>query len=129
MGAGLAMAMSAARLHPGRGVLCVCGDGGFVMNGQDLATAVRQELDLVVLLLRDDAFGFMRWKQAQLELPDHAMELGNPDFVRLAEAHGATALRVERGGELASALARAFSIPGPVLVDCPIDYSANDELV
>ena len=81
MGAGLPSAMMAAICYPGRRVLAVCGDGGFMMNSQELETAVRLGLNLVVLILQDDAYGMIRWKQAVEKFPDFGMTFGNPDFV------------------------------------------------
>lgn len=128
MGAGLASAMTAKLVCPDRRVLAICGDGGFMMNSQDLETAVRLGQDLVVLLLRDDAYGFIRWKQQELGLPDFGMDFGNPDFVRYARAYGAEGLRLDPKCSLAGVLRHAFDTRGPVLVDCPIDYSENSEL-
>lgn len=128
MGAGLASAMTAKLVHPERRVMAVCGDGGFMMNSQDLETAVRLRQDLIVLLLRDDGYGFIRWKQEDMGLEDFGMDFGNPDFVRYAEAYGARGLRVEEGDELSAKLHEAADAGGVVLVDCPIDYSENREL-
>jgi acetolactate synthase-1/2/3 large subunit len=132
MGAGLASAMAAKMVMPHRQVLAVVGDGGFMMNSQDLETAVRLGHDLVILLVRDDAYGFIRWKQAQMGLEDYGMTFGNPDFVKYAEAYGAVGLRVSEGDSLVEVLGRAFSTARerglPVLVDCPVDYSENAKL-
>jgi len=128
MGAGLASAMAAKIAQPERRVLAVAGDGGFLMNLQDLETAVRLKQDLVVLLLRDDAYGMIRWKQQTAGLPDFGMALGNPDFVKLAEAFGARGVRLEDGMDLREVLRGAFDVGGVVLVDCPIDYRPNAEL-
>jgi acetolactate synthase-1/2/3 large subunit len=128
MGAGLASAMAAKLVHPERQVLAVCGDGGFLMNSQDLETAVRLRQDLIVLLLRDDAYGFIRWKQQDMGFEDFGMGFGNPDFVLYAEAYGARGLRVEAADELEGKLREAAELGGVVLVDCPVDYSANREL-
>ena len=73
--------MTAAMLHPERRVIAVCGDGGFMMNSQELETASRLGLDLVVLVLQDNAFGMIRWKLAVDGFPDFGMTFGNPDFV------------------------------------------------
>ena len=104
MGAGLPSAMMAALLYPERRVMAVCGDGGFMMNSQELETAVRLKLNLVVLIIEDHAFGMIRWKQAVDQFADFGMTFGNPDFVRYAEAYGAKATRVNAAGELAPAL-------------------------
>ena len=95
MGAGLPSAMMAAMLYPERRVLAVCGDGGFMMNSQELETAVRLKLNLVVLILEDNAYGMIRWKQAVDQFPDFGLTFGNPDFVKYAEAYGAKGSRVE----------------------------------
>jgi acetolactate synthase-1/2/3 large subunit len=128
MGAGLASAMTAKMVFPDRKVLAVLGDGGFMMNSQDIETAVRLKLSLVVLVLRDDAYGFIRWKQQNMGFADFGMQFGNPDFVKYAEAYGASGLRVEKGQSLADVLREAFRKNGPVIVDCPVDYSVNDKL-
>jgi acetolactate synthase-1/2/3 large subunit len=128
MGAGLASAMAARLVHPERTVLAVCGDGGFMMNSQDLETAVRLQQDLIVLVLRDDAYGFIRWKQQDLGFEDFGMDFGNPDFVRYAEAYGARGLRVEATDQLEVRLREAKASGGVVLIDCPIDYSVNSEM-
>src|SRR5882762_6466517 len=94
MGAGLPSAMMAAMLHPTRRVLAVCGDGGFMMNSQELETAARLRLNLVVLGLQDYAFGMIRWKQAADGFADFGMTFGNPDFVAFARAHHAGGTRV-----------------------------------
>jgi acetolactate synthase-1/2/3 large subunit len=104
MGAGLPSAMTAAMLHPDRRVLAVCGDGGFMMNSQELETASRLGLNLVVLVLQDNAFGMIRWKQAADGFPDFGMTFGNPDFVTYARAYHMKGSRVESADELAPAL-------------------------
>jgi acetolactate synthase-1/2/3 large subunit len=129
MGAGLPSAMMAALLYPGRRVMAVCGDGGFMMNSQELETAVRLKLNLVVLIIEDHAFGMIRWKQALDQFADFGMTFGNPDFVRYAEAYGAKATRVGAAGELAPALEQAFAGGGVHLVIVPIDYSENKRVL
>ncbi len=125
MGAGLPSAMMAAMLHPGRRVLAVCGDGGFMMSSQELETAVRLRLDLVVLILEDHAYGMIRWKQAVDGFPDFGMNFGNPDFVALAGAYGMQGTRITRAEGLAPALEAAFSAGGMQLLVVPVDYSEN----
>lgn len=128
MGAGLGAAMAAKLVHTERRCLAVVGDGGFLMNLQDLETAVRLGQDLVVLVLVDDAYGFIRWKQAGDGLPDFGMTFGNPDFVALALAFGAHGLRVEEGRSVAEVLEQAFAHGGVVLVECPISNARDAEL-
>jgi acetolactate synthase I/II/III large subunit len=125
MGAGLPSAMMAAMLYPTRRVLAVCGDGGFMMNSQELETAVRLGLNLVVLIPQDDAYGMIRWKQAADGFPDFGLTFGNPDFVAYAKAFGIKGSRVESADGLAPTLEAAFAGGGVHLVAVPIDYSEN----
>lgn len=129
MGAGLPSAMMAAMLHPERRVLAVCGDGGFMMNSQEMETAVRLGLNLVVLVLNDGAYGMIRWKQAVDKFPDYGMTFGNPDFVAYAKAYGAKGSRVTSAEVLVPTLEAAFKGGGVHLVDCPIDYSENTRVL
>ncbi|RUZ72931.1 acetolactate synthase large subunit [Mesorhizobium sp. M7A.F.Ca.US.006.01.1.1] len=129
MGAGLPSAMMAALLYPQRRVMAICGDGGFMMNSQELETAVRLKLNLVVLLLEDHAYGMIRWKQAVDEFPDFGMTFGNPDFVKYAEAYGAKGARVAEIADLRPALEQAFTGGGVHLVVVPIDYSENTRVL
>ena len=125
MGAGLPSAMMASMLHPDQRVLAVCGDGGFMMSSQELETAVRLGLSLVVLVLEDNAYGMIRWKQAADGFADFGMTFGNPDFVTYARAYGMKGTRVESAEGLAPALEAAFSGGGMHLVAVPVDYSEN----
>ena len=129
MGAGLPSAMMAAMLSPGRRVLAVCGDGGFMMNSQELETAVRLGLNLVVLVLNDAAYGMIRWKQDQLGFPDYGLTFSNPDFVTYAQSYGATGHRVERSADLVAVLNDAFEAGGVHIVDLPVDYSENKKVL
>ena len=125
MGAGLPSAMMAAMLYPGRRVLAVCGDGGFMMNSQEMETAVRLGLNLVVLVIEDNAYGMIRWKQATDRFADYGLNFGNPDFVRYAESYGAAGHRVQGTDELIPTLESAFSAGGVQLIAVPVDYSEN----
>ncbi len=125
MGAGLPSAMGAKMVHPDRRVMAICGDGGFMMNAQELETAVRLKMDLVILVLRDNGYGMIRWKQADMGFAEYGMEFGNPDFVAFAEAHGAHGHRPERAEDFAPTLERAFEAGGVHLVELAIDYSVN----
>jgi acetolactate synthase I/II/III large subunit len=129
MGAGLPSAMMAALLYPGRRVMAVCGDGGFMMNSQELETAVRLKLNLVVLIIQDDAYGMIRWKQAVDDFADWGLTFGNPDFVKYAEAYGAKGRRVESAEGLVPTLEAAFSEGGVQLVVVPVDYSENSRVL
>ena len=129
MGAGLPSAMAAKMVHPERKVLAICGDGGFMMNAQELETAVRLQLDLVILLLRDDAYGMIRWKQAEMGFADYGMVFGNPDFVMFAQAHGAHGHRPASAEEFLPTLKHAFDAGGVHLIDLAIDYSDNHHIL
>ncbi|NSY61811.1 acetolactate synthase large subunit [Rhizobium rhizogenes] len=129
MGAGLPSAMMASMLYPTRRVMAICGDGGFMMNSQELETAVRLRLNLVILLIKDNAYGMIRWKQAIDRLTDFGMSFGNPDFVKYAEAYGAKGTRVERIEDLETTLDNAFKGGGVHLVEVPIDYSENERVL
>ncbi|HTH95948.1 MAG TPA: acetolactate synthase large subunit [Stellaceae bacterium] len=129
MGAGLPSAMAAKLLYPGRRVLAVCGDGGFMMNSQELETAVRLKLDLVVLIITDEAYGMIRWKQAVDKFPDFGMTFNNPDFVAYARSYGAEGHHVVSTDALVPTLEAAFSAGGVHLVAVPIDYSENNRVL
>ena len=129
MGAGLPSAMMAAMMHPDRRVMAICGDGGFMMNSQEMETAVRLRLNLVVLVLDDGAYGMIRWKQAVDSFPDFGLTFGNPDFVRYAESYGAKGTRVQSTDGLIPALEAAFQGGGVHLVAVPIDYSENTRVL
>jgi acetolactate synthase I/II/III large subunit len=125
MGAGLPAAMMASIVYPRRRVLAVCGDGGFMMNSQELETATRLGLNLVVLILQDNAYGMIRWKQEAEGFADWGLTFGNPDFVRYAESYGAKGSCVGTADGLVPALEAAFKAGGVHLVAVPVDYSEN----
>ncbi|MDQ8729280.1 acetolactate synthase large subunit [Bradyrhizobium sp. LHD-71] len=125
MGAGLPSGMMAALLYPKRRVLVVAGDGGFMMNSQELETAQRLKLNLVVLIIEDHAYGMIRWKQAIDGFSDWGLTFDNPDFVAYAAAYGAKGRRVGAADDLVPALEDAFTAGGVHLIAVPIDYSEN----
>ncbi len=125
MGAGLSSAVAAKLVFPDRRVVAVCGDGGFLMGGQELETAVRLKLDLPILVLNDGAYGMIRWKQDAMGFPGHALSFGNPDFVKYAESFGAHGHRAQTAGDVKLFLERAFEEGGIHLIDVPIDYEDN----
>ncbi len=125
MGAGLPSAIMAKLLNPDRPVLAVCGDGGFMMNSQELETAVRLKLSLVVIIVVDGAYGMIRWKQAVDRFPDYGMTFNNPDFVTYAAAYGAQGHHVGSCEALAPTLRAALDEGGVHLVAVPVDYREN----
>jgi acetolactate synthase-1/2/3 large subunit len=129
MAAGLPAAIGVALLDPRRRVLAVCGDGGFMMNSQEMETAVRLKLNVVVLLLQDNAYGMIRWKQQADGFPDFGMTFGNPDFAAYAKAYGAKGRRVETADGLIPALQAAFDEGGVHIVAAPIDYTENTRVL
>ncbi len=129
MGAGLPSAMMASMLYPERRVMAICGDGGFMMNSQEMETSVRLGLNLVVLVLRDDSYGMIRWKQAANDFPDWGLEFGNPDFVLYAQSYGASGHRVEATEDFIPLLERCFTEGGVHLVEVPVDYSENKRVL
>ncbi|MEM9046168.1 MAG: acetolactate synthase large subunit [Pseudomonadota bacterium] len=129
MGAGLPSAMMAHILHPERKVMAICGDGGFMMNSQELETAVRMGMNFICLILNDSSYGMIRWKQANMGFKDWGLEYGNPDFVKYAESYGAIGHRIESAAHLTETLGHCLSTPGVHLIDCPVDYSENDEIL
>ncbi len=129
MGAGLPSAMASAMVYPGRKVMAICGDGGFMMNSQEMETAVRLKLNITVLVLRDDAYGMIRWKQANMGFKDFGLTYGNPDFVKYAESYGAHGHRVESAEMLPGLLDKCLGTEGVHLIDCPVDYSENDRIL
>ncbi|KXO12057.1 acetolactate synthase large subunit [Marinobacter excellens] len=125
MGAGLPSGMMAAMLYPHLKVMAICGDGGFMMNSQELETAVRLKLNLVVLIINDSAYGMIKWKQAQEGYADYGLDYRNPDFVTYAQSYGAKGHRVTRTEDLRLTLESALAEGGVHLVEVPVDYSEN----
>ena len=127
MGAGLPSAMAAKLVYPERKVITVCGDGGFMMNSQEIETAVRLKLNIVVIILRDDAYGMIKWKQANMEFENYGLDYSNPDFVMYAQSYGAKGWRVSSSEELLPMVEHCLNDPAVHIIDVPVDYSLNDE--
>jgi len=127
MGAGLPSAIAAKLVKPDVPVLSVCGDGGFMMNSQEIETAVRLKLDLVVIILRDDAYGMIKWKQAHMTFDEFGLDYHNPDFVKYAQSYGAKGWRVDSADILIPMVESCLNNPGVHVIDCPVDYSQNDK--
>ena len=127
MGAGLPSAMAAKLVYPERKVITVCGDGGFMMNSQEIETAVRLKLNIVVIILRDDAYGMIKWKQANMEFENYGLDYSNTDFVMYAQSYGAKGWRVSNSEELLPMVENCLNDPAVHIIDVPVDYSLNDE--
>jgi len=128
MGIALPGAIAAKLIYPDRRVVAVSGDGGFLMNCQELETACRLGLQVVNVIFRDDGYGSIRWKQMNRFGRESGVAFGNPDFVKLAEAFGAKGYRVQAASELLPILQEAFQHQGPSVVDVPVDYTENVKL-
>jgi len=128
MGIAVPGAIAAKMVHPDRRVLAVTGDGGFLMNSQEIETAIREGTSFVTLIFRDDRYGLIQWKQKEKFGRTSHIDFGNPDFVRYAESFGARGYRVGAAEELKPILEDAFSRDVPSVIDCPVDYSGNSEL-
>lgn len=125
MGIALPGAVAAQLLFPSRRVVAVTGDGGFLMNAQELETAVRLQLPIVILVWRDDGYGVIRWKQMLRFGRTSSVDFDNPDLVAYAQAFGAAGFRVEGPSELTPILHEAFKAARPAVIDCPVDYGEN----
>ena len=129
MGAGLPSGMAAKMVHPDRRVMAIVGDGGFMMNSQELETAVRLKLDIVVLILRDDGYGMIKWKQKQMDFHDFGLDFQNPDFVDYARAYGAHGHRVESTAGLGPLVEECYQQGGVHVIDCMVDYRDNSRIL
>jgi acetolactate synthase-1/2/3 large subunit len=125
MGISLPGAIAAKLVHPDRKVVALCGDGGFLMNSQELETAKRVGANVCVVVWRDDGYGLIDWKQRNEFGRPFAVEFGNPDLVAYARSFGIAAFRPESAADLYPTLMRALETDGPTLVDVPIDYREN----
>ena len=125
MGIAVPGAIAAKLLYPQRRVVAVTGDGGFMMNSQELETAVRLKLPLVILIWRDNGYGVIRWKQQVRFGRTSSVDFGNPDFVRYAESFGAAGYRVTAPTELRPILEQALQLDVPAVIDCPVDDGEN----
>jgi len=125
MGIALPGAIAAKLVHPDRKVVALCGDGGFLMNSQELETAKRIGANITVVIWRDDGYGLIDWKQRNEFGRPFAVEFGNPDFVAYARSFGLAGFRAESAQELGGVLRRALDHDGTSVVDIPIDYREN----
>jgi len=128
MGIAVPGALAAKLAYPDRNVIAVTGDAGFMMNSQEIETALRMKTPFVILIWNDSEYGLITWHQLRhFGRPSH-ISFKNPDFVKYAESFGAKGYRVERTEDLVPTLKRAFADKTVVIVDCPVDYSENMKL-
>ena len=128
MGIALPGAIAAQLVHPQRTIVAATGDAGFLMNVQELETAVRLKTPIIVLIWNDSAYGLIKWKQMTQYGRAAYVDFGNPDFVQLAESFGARGVRIEAADQLQPALREAQRSTVPVVIDCPVDYAENLKL-
>lgn len=129
MGAGLPSAMAAKQLKTNSRVVSVNGDGGFLMNSQELETAVRMNLDLVVIVLTDNAYGMIKWKQEGIGFENFGLDFNNPDFVQYANSFGATGHKAQSYDNFVEILDTALNGKGVHIIDLPVDYSMNHSIL
>ncbi len=125
MGAGLPGGITAKLVNSEKKVVVVAGDGGFMMNSQELETAIRLKLDLVILILNDNGYGMIKWKQESQKMADFGLNFGNPDFVKYAESYGAHGYRVSESEPLKLLLEKTLSMSGVHVIEVPVDYTEN----
>jgi acetolactate synthase-1/2/3 large subunit len=129
MGAGLASAIAAKMIEPDKKVIAVCGDGGFMMNSQELETAVRLGLDLTVIILNDGGYGMIKWKQEGVGFENFGLDYSNPDFVKYAESYGAIGYRPDSVQGFADILEKTLNTHGVHVIDLAVDYSLNHSIL
>lgn len=129
MGAGLPSAIAAKLINPHKKVIAVCGDGGFMMNSQEMETAVRLNLNLVIIILNDSAYGMIKWKQEGLGFDNFGLDYNNPDFVKYAESYGASGYRPESCEDFCEILDNCLQAEGVHLIDLAVDYSLNHSIL
>ncbi len=125
MGIALPGAIAAKMVYPDRKIVAVMGDGGFMMNSQELETAVRLGIAFVALIFHDGGYGLIEWKQNNHFGHASQIKFGNPDFVKYAESMGVKGFRLESAAALIPTLQEALAWDGPTLIDCPVDYGEN----
>jgi acetolactate synthase-1/2/3 large subunit len=129
MGFALPGALAVSLARPGAKVLAVVGDGAFLMNSQEIETAVRERIPLVVLIWEDGGYGLIEWKM-DLEVGAHSnVAFTNPDIVSYAASFGARGVRITEAGQLLPALREALDADGVTLISCPVDYRENLGLI
>jgi len=129
MGAGLPSAIGAKHVYPDRPVITVCGDGGFMMNSQEVETAVRLKQHIIIVIINDSGYQMIKWKQHSAGFTNHGLDFKNPDFVEYAKSYGARGHRVTRAAEFKELLQVALRESAVHIIDVPIDYSSNQTIL
>ena len=128
MGIGVPGAIAAKMVNPDRNVMTITGDAGFMMNSQEIETAMRHNIAIVIMIWNDSEYGLIKWHQLRHYGRESNISFNNPDFVKYAEAFGAKGYRVESADDLLPTLEKAFADNTVVIVDVPVDYSENMKL-
>ena len=128
MGIGVPGAIAAKLAYPDRTALTVTGDAGFLMNSQEIETAMRIGTAIIILVWNDSKYGLIKWHQDRRFGRDTQIEFNNPDLVKYAESFGAKGYRIETAGDLLPTIKQAIADDTVVLIDCPVDYSENMKL-
>ncbi len=128
MGIAIPGAVAAKLVNPNKRVVAVTGDGGFMMNSQELETAVRIGTPFVALIFNDSGYGLIKWKQEERFGESNNISFSNPDFLKYAEAMGLKGYRVTKAEDLVPILKEALAQKVPTIIDCAVDYSENLKL-
>jgi acetolactate synthase-1/2/3 large subunit len=128
MGIGVPGAIAAKLAFPDQAVVAVTGDGGFMINSQEIETALRIGTPIVIVIWNDNGYGLIKWHQVRRFGRSDYVDLGNPDFVKYAESFGAKGYRVGAADELIPIVKQAIADNTVVVVDCPVDYTENIKL-
>ncbi|MCR5253697.1 MAG: acetolactate synthase large subunit [Treponema sp.] len=128
MGIAVPGALAAKLVCPERKILAVSGDGGFMMNSQELETALRYKIPFVTLIFNDAHYGLIKWKQEERYGASSCVDFSNPDFVKMAESMHLKGYRITKAEDLVPVLKEAFAQNVPAIIDCPVDYSENLKL-
>ena len=128
MGFALPGALGVKLAYPGRQVLAVTGDGGFLMNSQEIETALREKIPFVILVWVDGSYGLIKWKMEMQLHRSSQVDFGNPDFVKYAESFGAKGYFIQAAGDLLPTLTQALAEDTVSVIACPVDYSENTKL-
>jgi acetolactate synthase I/II/III large subunit len=128
LGVGIPWAMAASLTYPAKKVVAVVGDGGFLYSSMELETAVREKLNITVIVFRDGSYNMVAFQQENIYGRTSGVDFGNPDLVKYAESFGCVGMRVNKPDELLPVLRKALETPGMVVVDIPVDYSRNVEI-
>ncbi|MCP3660028.1 MAG: acetolactate synthase large subunit [Bacteroidetes bacterium] len=125
MGAGLSSAIASKIVYPNKKVIAICGDGGFLMNSQEIESARRLNLDLIIMILVDNAYGMIKWKQQKLGYKDYGMTFQNPDFEKYAQSYNIKGYKIKNLNELGATISECLNNKGIKIIEIPINYDKH----